>query len=214
MIRPSQPIPNDAVLQWWMREEFAEQREEWQYHADLEIPGADLLQDASAVQGMLTAPLGEPPTDFDVRCIFDSRIINGYDFNYSAAVNQPSGAGWAVSFNVPNGYRAVPRKWSVQFDSPPAGPMRNSTATVTQGGAALPNNGPIIIGMGTDEPIETFFLCEENTAFGISGANSNATTGIEVNVNVYGNLIPVTDKALPLSVSNQRQIGATIGVNS
>lgn len=195
------------VMFWWQRGEFDEQRQDWQAEASFEQPGSDLLQDASSTQAMLEAPLGEPKSDFDVRCVYDSRVVNGYDFNYSAAMNQPSGASWTATFVVPNGYRAVPRKWSVNFDSPPVGPSKNSTATIQQGGAALPNNGPIIIGMGTDDPIETFFLCEENTTFGITGANSNAVTGLAVIVNVYGNLIPVTDVALPLAVSNQRQVG-------
>jgi len=205
----------DYVAFWWQRGEFAEQRGDWQVGAVWDQPGADLLQDDASITAMQKAPLGEPKSDFDVRCVYDSRIVNGYDFNFSAILTQSSGGSWSASFNVPNGYRAIPRKWDVQFDLPPPGAAGNSTVTIQQQGAGLPNNGPIIIGMGTDDPIETFFLCEENTTFGIAGANTNTANALTVNVNVYGNLIPVTDVALPLSVSNQRQIGSgQIGINS
>ena len=205
---------SDYVMFWWMRGEFAEQRGDFQASADLDQPGADLLQDDFSVAAMQRAPLGEPKSDFDVRCVYDSRIVNGYDFNYSSAISGSSSVGWSATFTVPNGYRAIPRKWDVTFDSPPNGPAANSTAQIVQGGAALPNNN-IIVGMGTNNPIETFFLCEENTTFGISGFNSNALTGYTGAVNVYGNLIPTTDVALPLAVSNQRQIGTgQVGINS
>jgi len=199
-------IPGDSVLFWWMRDEFAEQREEWQAPADKEIPGSDLLKDDSSVDAMRAAPLGEPPTDFDVRAVFDSRFINSYDFNLSLAVSIASNVTWVATFNVPTGYRAIPRKWSVQFDSPPLGPAAANNVTLQQNGADVPNNGPIIIGAGTDDPIDSFYLCEENTTFGITGINQVNT---EVNVNVYGNLLAVSDVALPLSISNQKKAGAT-----
>jgi hypothetical protein len=187
-----------------MRGEFAEQREEWQFGAEYEQPGADLLQDDARVAAMQAAPLGEPQSDFDVRCVYDSRPVNGYDFNFSEQVSISSGVSWTATFNVPNGYRIVPRKWQVQFDSLPLGPLAGNIVSLQQNGADVPNNGPIIVGMGTDEPIESFYLCEENTTFGITGVTQQSTNA---NVNVYGNLIPVTDVALPLSVSNQRKLG-------
>jgi len=163
---------------------------------------------------MYQAPLGEPPTDFDVRCVFDSRIVNGYDFNMSAAFSQPSGGSWSVTFQVPNGYRIVPREWTVQYDSAVTGPSGNSTVNLTQQGAAVPYNQNIIIGMSTDEPIKSFFLCEENTSFGITGINSNVTVTTTGSVTVYGNLIPVSDVALPLSVSNQQRLANNLNVGS
>jgi hypothetical protein len=156
---------------------------------------------------MQQAPLGEPPSAFDVRSTYDSRPVNAYDFNYSAflpsqnLINTP----WEFTFNVPNGYRAVPRKWDVFYDTPPSGPSYNSTVTLLQQGAAVPNNGPIIIGMGTSDPIESFFICEENTTFGISGnvvGTVNSTQDSVISVNVYGNLIAVSEVALPFSVAN------------
>lgn len=198
---------SDYVVHWWERGEFAEQRGDWQTGASYDQPGSDLLQDDASVAAMQQTPLGEPPTAFDVRSTYDSRPVNGYDFNYSAhfpsrnLINNP----WSIQFVVPNGYRAVPRKWDVFFDSPPAGPSYNSTVTLLQNGAALPNNGPIIIGMGTNDSIDSFFICEENTTFGMSGnvvGVANTTQDSVISVNVYGNLLPVSDVALPFSIAN------------
>ena len=36
---------SDVVCFWWQREEFAEQRGDWQTGASLDIPGADLLHE-------------------------------------------------------------------------------------------------------------------------------------------------------------------------
>jgi hypothetical protein len=203
------PAYSDNVMFWWQRDEFAEQIGDFQTGASVDQPGADLLFDDHAVAAMQATPLGEPSSDFDVRSVFDSRPVNGYDFNYSAPFSQTggaSGAGWSVSFSVPNGYRAVPREWSVQFDQTIGGPSSNSVASLTQGNSSVPNNNAIIIGMGTDRPIKSFFLCEENTLFGISGRNNN-TSSLTGSVVVYGNLIPTSDVALPLSIANQRLQG-------
>jgi|ERR1700677_1281289 len=200
----------DVVCYWWMRGEFAEQRGDWQTGASLDVPGADLLQDDSSVAQMQVTPLGEPPSDFDVRCVYDSRPVNGYDFNFSAfqASSNISNVPWNFTFTVPNGYRAVPRKWDVFYDTPPSGiPSYQSTVTLIQNQAAVPYNGPIIVGMGTgDAPIDSFFVCEENTTFGISGSVTdvpNSTHATAISVNVYGNLIPVTEVAPPFAVTNQ-----------
>ena len=197
----------DDVLFWWQKGEFADQRGDVQTGASYDQPGSDLLQDDTSIAQMQQAPLGEPPTAFDVRSVYDSRPVNGYDFNYSGSLpsqnlyNNP----WTIEFNVPNGYRAVPRKWDVFYDTPPSGPSYNSTVTLLQQGAAVPNNGPIIIGMGTNDPIESFFLCEENTTFGITGNvvfTGNGTSDSVISVNVQGNLIPVSEVALPFSIAN------------
>lgn len=210
-------MDNDVVMWWWQRGEFAEQRGDWQTGASVDQPGSDLLQDDSSISAMQKAPLGEPPTAFDVRCTYDSRPVNGYDFNYSLAValiDGGSSSAWTAEFNVPNGYRAVPRKWTIEYQ-PELGvyggpdPVSSYIATIVsilQNSAALPNNQNIIVGPIPDGELETFFVCEENTTFGISGfcdyyLSTDPTYAI---VNVYGNLIPVSDVSLPLAIANQR----------
>jgi hypothetical protein len=197
---------SDVINCFWMRDEFSEQRGDWQTNASIDIPGADLLGDDSAITAMQATPLGMPPTDFDVKCIYDSRPLNGYDFNFSASQEITSNVPWSFNFDVPNGYRIVPREWDVFFDTPIATQSSNSTVTLTQQNAGVPNNSGIIVGMGTgSRPIKSFFVCEENTQFGISGIvgmGSNATQTTNLSVNVYGNLIPVTEVSLPFCVAN------------
>jgi hypothetical protein len=191
-------------MKW--NDEYSASREDYQEPPDMRDNAAGDMgrTQQEAVDEMQRTPLGEPRVEFDVRCTYDSRPLNGGDFNLSAVVNGNTTNGWAATFVVPNGYRMVPRKWEVSFDATAAGAAGNSTANIQQNLANLPFNGPIIIGMGTAEPIETFFICEENTTFGISGANTNFGTGYIVNINVYGNLLAATDVALPFEVTNRK----------
>lgn len=194
-------------MNWWERGEWSDTRGDYQAPPDFNnSAGADLLGDAGATAEMLSTPLGEPPSDFDVRSVYDSRPINAYDFNFSGTAEEVDTFPWTIAFTVPNGYRAVPREWHVFFDNPPTGPASASTVTLQQNGSGLPNNGPIIIGMGTgSDPIKSFFVCEENTTFGISGNVDTANSGHAslMSVNVYGNLIPVSEVALPFSIANK-----------
>lgn len=202
---------SDVICCWWMRDEFAEQRGEWQTNASLDVPGADLLGQEAATQAMQATPLTPPDVDFEVRSVYDSRPINGYDFNFSGTaeidVNSSETGTWNVTFDVPTGYRAVPREWDVFFDIPPTVIASKNVVSIQQQNANIPNNGPIIVGMGTGaRPIKTFFVCEENTTFGIEGTltnSANSTQTTTISVNCYGNLIPVSDCALPFTIADQ-----------
>jgi hypothetical protein len=197
----------DEVKKMKWNDEYSASREDYQEPPDMRDNASGDMgrSQQESVDEMQRTPLGEPRVEFDVRCVYDSRPLNGGDFNLSITAVDTSTTNWQATFVVPNGYRMVPRKWEVTFDNPPSGPNANSTATIQQNGANLPYNGPIIIGMGTSEPIETFFICEENTTFGIMGNNANFTGGSNVvNVNVYGNLLAATDVALPFEVTNRK----------
>jgi hypothetical protein len=199
------------VLWWWQRGEHEEQRGDFQASSCYEIPGADLLQDDASEAALMRSPLGEPPTDFTVRSVYDVRPVNGYDFNYfkSATITLSSGA-WMVTFNVPPGYRAVVRHYEVEFDAcfGPGGGVfapSGSTASLQQNGANVPNNQTLDAGFGA--AFDCFYLCEENTTFGLAGINlliNSALGGVSTaNVSVYGNLIAVDENALPLSIANK-----------
>ena len=191
-------------------EEWAQAIGDHQWPPDMRDVGpSDMGAVQQSIDDLERTPLGEPRVAFDVRCVYDSRPVNGYDFNLSATATQTSTSSiFLVIFNVPNGYRMVPREWEITFDNPQVGAAANSTVSIQQNNANLPNNGPIIIGMGTSEPIKTFFVCEENTTFGLIGSTNNPLLQtINVNINVYGNLLPVTDVALPFEVTNRKYGG-------
>ena len=196
-------------MRYFGNQEWSEARGDFQYPPDMADTGpSDMAAAAQSQSDMERTPLGEPRVAFDVRCVYDSRPVNGYDFNISVVVTPVTtgtSGSWQTTFNVPNGYRIVPREWDIQYDSVAnvGGKASQSIVTLQQNGANLPNNGPIIIGFGTAHPIKSFFICEENTTFGISGS-FRTTSSSDVIVNVYGNLLAVTDVALPFEVTNRK----------
>lgn len=202
-------MSTDIINSWWLREEFAEQRGDWQTNASLDLPGADLLGQDAAIIAMQQSPVSMPPVEFEVHSVYDSRLINSYDFNFSGTAEVTvtnDTVVWAINFNAPNGYRVVPREWDIFFDNPLQIKSSNSTVLLTQNNAGVPNNGPIIVGMGTgSRPIKSFFLVEENTTFGVIGSitSTSATPqSTTISVNCYGNLIPVTDSALQFAIAD------------
>lgn len=166
-------------------------------------PGApDLANVMAQIGGMLAAPLGDPQSPYDARSVYDSRPLNAFDGVLSATAS--GDIPWTVQFQSPPGYRVVPREWTVSYDSPGSGPAGDSTVTILLNGSALLFNGPIVIGPGTNEPIETFFLVEENSSFGMSGSNTNAVAASLVYVNVRCNFLPVMLDQLPYAVENRK----------
>jgi hypothetical protein len=198
------------AVNWWARGEYEDVVGNYQADAGLsDTAGADLINSAASITAMESTPIGEPPADFSTVAVYDSRPVNGYDFNISqivSAVYPGTGAisTWSVTFDVPNGYRMVPREWEIYLDGFPGGSPLNSTCIITQNNAGIPNSTQLVVGAGTTRPIKTFFICEENTIFGATGqiALLPAYTG-QVYIAVYGNLLPVTDVPLPFSVCNK-----------
>jgi hypothetical protein len=161
----------------------------------------------SAADALARTPYGEPPLGFDVRCVYDSRLPNAFDFNFSGSASGTTATALSVTFTAPAGYRAVPREWSISFEGSVGGSAANSTVDVTYQGAAFPYNNGIIVGTGTSVPIKTFFVVDEQQTFGINANNRNAVSSYTVIVVCYGNLIPVTGVALPYTVTNASRQG-------
>ncbi len=164
----------------------------------------DLATVGDQITAMQQAPLGEPETVYDARSVFDSRPCNAFDGVFSAETTATSGVLWTITFQAPNGYRIVPREWQVSYDAPGAGSNGNSTVNLVLNESAVPYNSGIIIGPGTSDPLESFFLVEENATFGMTGTNSNIVGTTNVQVNVRCNLIPVTLEQLSYAVENRK----------
>jgi len=165
----------------------------------------DLQTAQDSIDAMQSAPLGEPSAQYDARAVYDSRPVNAFDGLFSGSVDATNAAPWVINFEAPLGYRVVPREWQVSYDAPGSGPLANSQVTILLQGAALPYNGPLTIGPGTTDPIETFYVVEEGATFGMSGVNTNiAAGGTTAYVNVRVNLIPVTLDQLSYAVENRK----------
>ena len=172
--------------------------------------GSGATDNASQAQDAFAAtPLGAPPAGYDVRSVYDSRPVNAYDFNISLPEGSfaVSATSLLMTAQVPAGYRMVPREWDISLINATysvASPV--VTASIWANGGFLPfNQGIVIDTVGTAAPIKTFFLLEENSIFGMSiTVEPPATyqTGT-VRVNVYGNLLPVTDVQLPFAIANK-----------
>jgi hypothetical protein len=163
---------------------------------------SDLQEAAVMMQGMLTAPYGDPDDIYDARAVYDSRPTCAFDGIFSSATAVTNATAWTVLFNAPLGYRFVPREFSIYYDDGGAGPDGNSTVNLLLGEGAVPYNSAIVIGAGATLP--AFYLVEENTAFGCTGTNSNLTGATNVNVRIWGNLIPVKLEQLPFAVANRK----------
>jgi hypothetical protein len=161
----------------------------------------DLQESAAMMAGLFAAPYGDPSDEYDARATYDSRPTNAYDAIFSEATNVTSGEVWTVLFTAPLGYRFVPRKFTISYDDAGAGPDANSIVNLLLGEGSVTYNSGIIIGAGAE--LDAFYLVEENVAFGVTGSNSNLTGATNVNVRIYGNLIPVKLEQLPYSVVNR-----------
>ncbi len=149
---------------------------------------------------------GEPPLAFDVRCVYDSRPANGYDFNLTMTLT-PDEAAASITGQiiVPSGYRIVPREWRVNFVVIPDVTLTQISVQIQRNDADLPNNS-FFIGTGTTFPIKTFFVVEENATFGLRLLDPGIlllAANVAI-VQVYGNLLPVTGVALPFEVTNRK----------
>jgi hypothetical protein len=190
-----------------MRRYFGAEPPNAEYIAREHQAQADVVDHSGAVseaasKSMQSTPVGSPPTLFDVRCIFDSRPANAYDFNF-ISTRGSSGTGVVFTFPVPNGYRAVPREWTVAYDLIPVATPNQITGVCQANGADVPNN-IAYIGSGTTLPIRSFYVVEENATFGMRIIDPGGLISGNVLLQVYGNLLPVTGVALPFEVTNRK----------
>lgn len=143
--------------------------------------------------------LGEPPNFYDVRCVYDSRPVNGYDFNISTQLVAHQLT--FVDIVVPNGYRAVPREWTIDFVPIPVANVNDIIFFPQSNGADVPNNSRMI---GSGGVVKTFFVVEENAVFNARFQDPGGLITGTAYVQIYGNLLPVTGVALPFEVSNRK----------
>lgn len=111
-----------------------------------------------ARQDQENTPLGSPPKPVDVRSVYDTRPINGFDFNISASAATDSNTTKAVLFfNVPEGFVAVLRNFDVWFEPNPASALKSGFNWSLQlNGGDYPYNLNVPFGVAVDR--ETCFM--------------------------------------------------------
>ena len=149
------------------------------------------------------APVGTPPSCYDVRSVYDSRPINGYDFHIVQFQSLDStDTTKRVEMTVPEGYAAVLRGFEAWFEPAPLGANRSDvSANLQLNGGDYPNN-TFLIGMATNGLVPMFMLADEFNRIGLK-LNFTAFTGSgEVYVHFYGNFILKSERALPFEIAN------------
>jgi len=176
-----------------------------QLPADRNLAPAEMGRENSLSEALKVAPDGDPYIEADVRAVYDSRPILGYDFNIT--VEQGSvgtAATWTLGFAVPLGYVAV--VLNVQHWTAPllALDRQDLTATLKINGGTVPNNSPIYVGAESTELMNYFVVADESQVVAVTfdrAAPATITFGSAFAM-FHGNLIRKTGKAAPAEVGN------------
>lgn len=164
----------------------------------------DAAREGHLTGQMITTPPGEPPIDYDVRSVFDSRPINGIDFNFTDSAGISSATAWTVNVEVPEGYVAVLRGARHFLNPAPATLTSRSDvlATLLVNEIQQPSNRDIPVGVQSDDIMRFFVLIDELNTMGITFTSSATITSSTGYVTFFGNLISKTGRPVPFEVAN------------
>jgi hypothetical protein len=152
-----------------------------QYPPDTNTRAGDQLRTQSSVDAMKAAPRGEPLKAFDVRAVYDSRPVQGFDFNINVAGTPiaVSSSVFIATFQVPSGYVAVLRTFHHSFTPPPIIVNRSDIkATLLLNKQNVQYNANIPIGIESDGVIDCFVIADEFNTLGVRIDGSAATLSI------------------------------------
>lgn len=145
-------------------------------------------------------PLGAPPTDVDVRSVYDVRPINAWDFNIVASAEAVGGAG-EVSFSVPEGLVAILRNFDIWFEPNPATAFKSENRwTLQLNGGDFPYNISIPFGTAVDRET-VFMIADEFNVVGLS-VTLLAETSVTLFARFYGNLLLKSGRPASLEIGN------------
>lgn len=179
-----------------LSEELADERGELDSYSTRQLAGdvpADVQVGSAAVQQVARTGIGSPAIDFQVRSTFDSRPVNGRDFNIWVAAEKNSEIGhqdfdltvFNRAWQVPRGLVAVLRAVTIlQVPGNDLGTMFDGTVQILidnvvkepptvrlgpslgiPGGDTVLSQEPIPYHSGI--PVETFLIADENLFVGV-----------------------------------------------
>lgn len=165
---------------------------------------------------------GTIPFSGDTVAVFDSRFINGLDFNYTQYLTwnitapPPAPLQLQTTYNVPGGYRCVLRGFRWEMD--PVVPITYAqlTCNITVNGIAQLGYNNLILGQILNIYVPVFILADDAAAITFTW---NAPTGIasvpgdvrNLVFELYGNLIQDTGAPLALEIAN-KEVGLPVKV--
>lgn len=187
-------------------------KEFWREHGDTQLPAeprsvgaSDMRQASAARTAMAGAPLGSPPTDYDVRSVYDSRPVSAFDFNIVVSMAVSGGCVTATPafFTVPQGYVAVLREVETWVDPPVAMSLRaDVTVSLQINGSDVPYNVAIPVGNGTLENIKCFAIADEYQQMGVLFPTFPTPGAYTLYAQLYGNFILKTGRPAQFEIAN------------
>lgn len=167
------------------------------------------------------APPGEPPLDYNVRSVYDSRPINGTDFNIAVAFQGSTTDTFTdalCEFIVPPGSICVllqTHTWVEANDGSggpgPAFARSQVLASLTLDGGNVPYNQNVPVGSEQDDLLKSFIIANEFQAMGVRLIASIGTpfpVNAIVYAHFYGNLLAKTGRPTPFEIANPAGSGA------
>ena len=159
-------------------------------------------------------PLGAPQKPYDVRSVYDSRPVHGYDFMIPVTVD-PEGAAatFSATFNVREGYVAVLREISHFFpvDPQPAVVTRaDCLLTVQLNGGTVLDNENVPVGVSSEALWKGFVIADEFDTLGALIELQGALTADSCIVIFYGNYLLKSGTVAPFEIANPSQSGRMI----
>jgi hypothetical protein len=163
---------------------------------------------ASAQADLAGTPLGAPPSCFDVRSVYDSRPVNGYDFMIPVTVDQEGAAStFLAEFTVRQGFVGVLREISHFFTDNPQPAVVNRAqclASIKRNGTDVSDNVDVPVGLSSDAIWKGFVIGDEFNVLGAEIVLQGALTAEVCVVVFYGNYILKTGVAYPFEIANRR----------
>jgi hypothetical protein len=184
-------------------DDLIEQREHQLINVDPVPPGQQVDSARTAYDN---TPIGPIPFAYDVRAVFDSRPVNGYDFNIVVSTSGELVNPITISFTVPNGYVAVLKRVISFIESPiPASALRSDvllTLLLNQG--VVPNNANIPVGIEQDDLVRCFVIADQGSVLSARLVVSAAILALTptYTIQFYGNLLQKTNIPTPFEVAN------------
>lgn len=153
------------------------------------------------------APIGEPPLDYSVRSVYDSRPVNATDFNrYATGLfgDPHTGTVGVVTFPaVPEGYIFVIREFFVWVETTPILSNRSDIQMTPQvNGADDVFTRDVPVGAGNDTPIKCFLIVNEFLTYGVKFTINVALGNSLFNVWAYGNVLVKSGRPPQFEIAN------------
>ena len=186
---------------------------------------SDMGNNAARRTAAQAAPLGTPSLDFDVRSIYDSRPVNGRDFNlWFQATPDETGLvmrAFRRCFVVPTGYVAVVRSFTVLYL--PATPLSTNydglanlmfdegtfdSMDVDVGPGAGATTLAQLAGIVwvSDRPVNVFGVADQGQFVGLDLSIVGApviTDGTQLQVGFYGQFLQKTNVPAQFQIANK-----------